>query len=85
MLFLIVLVHFMVCAVRMFKKPTLRDPVLVEGLPGIGFVANIAALHLIQELKAERFAEIHASSFQDFAVTTEDGKPRFPLNELLLV
>lgn len=66
----------------MFKKPTLRDPVLVEGLPGIGFVANIAALHLIQELKAERFAEIHASSFQDFAVTTEDGKPRFPLNEL---
>jgi len=72
----------MVCVIRTFKKPKLDDPVLIEGLPGIGFVANIAALHLIQELKAERFAEIHSSSFQDFAISTDDGKPRFPLNEL---
>jgi uncharacterized protein (TIGR00162 family) len=56
--------------------------VLIEGLPGIGFVANIAALHLIRELKAQRFAEIHSSSFQDIAVTAEDGKTRSPTNEL---
>jgi hypothetical protein len=56
--------------------------VLIEGLPGIGFVANIAALHLIRELQAKRFAEIHSSAFQDLAVTTEGGGTRSPINEL---
>lgn len=72
----------MVCLVSLREKPTLRDPVLVEGLPGIGFVANIAALHLIRELKANLFAEIRCSSFQDFAVTSEKGEMRYPINEL---
>jgi len=72
----------MVCAARIYEKPRLNEPVLIEGLPGIGFVANIAALHLIQELKTKLFAEIHSSSFQDFAITTEDGKARSPVSEL---
>ncbi len=72
----------MVCLVEMFEKPKLRNPVLIEGLPGIGFVANIATLHLIHELRAERFAEIHSSAFQDLAVTTEEGRTLSPLNEL---
>ena len=72
----------MVCVVEVFEKPKLRDPVLIEGLPGIGFVANIAGLHLIHELKAERFAEIHSSAFQDLAVTVENGRTRSPVNEL---
>ena len=72
----------MVCNVFLREKPKLRDPVLIEGLPGIGFVANIAALHLIRELKASLFAEIHCSSFQDFAVTAEKGQARYPNNEL---
>lgn len=72
----------MVCTVQVYEKPVLRDPILIEGLPGIGFVANIASLHLIQELKAKLFAEIRSSSFQDFAMTAGDGKARFPTNEL---
>jgi len=72
----------MVCGVQVYEKPALTDPVLIEGLPGIGFVANIAALHLIQELKAKLFAEIHSSFFQDLAVTAENGKSHFPINEL---
>jgi uncharacterized protein (TIGR00162 family) len=72
----------MVCEVELHKTPKLRAPVLIEGLPGIGFVANIAALHLIQELKAKLFAKIHSSSFQDFAITGEKGKARSPINEL---
>jgi uncharacterized protein (TIGR00162 family) len=72
----------MVCTVSLQKKPKLKNPVLIEGLPGIGFVANIAALHLIRELKANLFAEIHCSSFQDFAVTSDTGYPRYPTNEL---
>ncbi len=72
----------MVCKIEVYEKPELNDPVLIEGLPGIGFVANIAALHLINEMKAKRFAEIVSASFQDFAVTTEDGGASSPVNEL---
>jgi hypothetical protein len=72
----------MVCIVEVFEEPRLEKPVLIEGLPGIGFVANIAALHLIQELKAVRFAEIHSSAFQDLAITTAEGGTRSPVNEL---
>ena len=72
----------MVCKIEIYEKPNLNDPVLIEGLPGIGFVANIATLHLINELKAKRFAEIASASFQDFAVTTETGGASSPINEL---
>lgn len=72
----------MVCAIQIYEKPKLNDPVLIEGLPGIGFVANISALHLIHELDAKLFAEITSSSFQDLAVTTEKGGTRSPTNQL---
>ncbi len=72
----------MVCAVQIHEKPKLNDPVLIEGLPGIGFVANIAALHLIHELNAKLSAEITSSSFQDLAVTTEKGSTRSPITQL---
>jgi uncharacterized protein (TIGR00162 family) len=75
----------MVCTIEISEKPELNDPILIEGLPGIGFVANIAALHLINELKAKRFAQIVSASFQDFAVTTESGGARSPINELYYV
>ena len=75
----------MVCTVEIYEKPKLNDPILIEGLPGIGFVANIATLHLINELKAKRFAEIVSASFQDFAVTTESGGVRTPISELYYV
>jgi uncharacterized protein (TIGR00162 family) len=72
----------MVCTVEVYEKPKLNDPILIEGLPGIGFVANISALHLISELNAKRFAAIVSASFQDVAVTTETGGARSPINEL---
>lgn len=72
----------MVCTIEITEKPKLKDPVLIEGLPGIGFVANIATLHMIHELKATRFAEIHSSTFQDLTITTETGGTRSPTNEL---
>lgn len=75
----------MVCSIDVSEKPSLNNPILIEGLPGIGFVANIAALHLIKELKAKRFVQLFSSSFQDFAVTTGDGSALSPTNELYFV
>ncbi len=75
----------MVCSIEVTEKPQLNNPILIEGLPGIGFVASIAALHLIRELHAQKFAEIVSSSFQDFAILTETGRARSPKNELYYV
>ena len=66
----------------MIKRPKLKNPVLIEGLPGAGFVANIAALQLINELKAVKFAEIYSPAFQDVVVSVKGGKARSPTNEL---
>ena len=71
----------MVCKVHVYEKPVLNNPVLIEGLPGIGFVANITALHLIKELNAKLFAEIKSSAFQDLAMTTGNGQTYFPTNQ----
>jgi len=70
------------CLVQVREKPALNNPVLIEGLPGIGFVANIVTLHLIRELKAKRFAQVFSSSFQDLSATTSDGRALSPMNEL---
>lgn len=72
----------MVCKVHVYERPELSNPVLIEGLPGIGFVANISALHLIHELDAKLFADVVSSSFQDLAVTTEKGGTLSPGNQL---
>ena len=72
----------MVCQLKVYEKPTLNNPVLIEGLPGIGFIANITALHLIKELEAKLFAQIQSSAFQDLIMTTNNGKTYFPTNQL---
>ena len=75
----------MVVTSNITEKPQLNNPVLIEGLPGIGYVAGIASLHLINELKAKRFAQMISSSFHDFAVATQDGSVYSPINELYYV
>mgnify|MGYP003879232505 CR=1 FL=1 len=72
----------LVCLVKLLERPEMEKPILIEGLPGIGFVANIAAMHMIRELGGRRFALIKSSSFQDFAMTDKDGRLRSPINEL---
>ena len=72
----------MACLMKLLEMPDVKEPVLVEGLPGMGFVANIAAMHMIRELGGKKFAIITSSSFQDFALTVEGGGIRTPVNEL---
>jgi proteasome assembly chaperone (PAC2) family protein len=46
------------------EKPVLRDPVFVEGLPGVGNVGKLAAEHLVDQLKAVKFAELFSKYFR---------------------
>ncbi len=67
-------------------KPKLKDPVLIEGLPGIGFVGKISADYLLSTYDAERFAEIYSSRFIEAAyVEEETGLSKLPSNELYVI
>jgi len=58
------------------KEVSLKSPILIEGLPGIGLVGKLAAEHLIKELKAEKFADLYSPDFPPQVVIEEDSTIR---------
>lgn len=50
-----------------------KDPILIEGLPGVGNVARMAAEHLGEQLKAERFATIYSDCLPAAVFVDEDS------------
>jgi hypothetical protein len=63
------------------KKPVLNDPILIEGLPGIGNVGKLAVEHLIDSVKAKKFAEIHSKDFPPQVFINPDGTVKLVNNE----
>jgi len=45
------------------EKPKLKNPLFIEGLPGIGYVGRNVADFLVEELKAKKFAELYSHHF----------------------
>ena len=64
------------------KTPRLKNPVLIEGLPGIGNVGKLAVEHLIENLKAVKFAEIYSKDFPPQVFINLDGTIKLVNNEL---
>lgn len=62
-------------------KVNLQNPLLIEGVSGIGSIARIVATHIIKSLAAEKFGEISSPFFQDIAVSTPDGSVQSSLME----
>ncbi|PSP84316.1 3-isopropylmalate dehydratase [Halobacteriales archaeon QS_1_68_17] len=56
----------------------LDDPVLVEGLPGIGLVGKIAADHLVNALDMEYYASCHCEGLPRVAVYHADDPGTLP-------
>lgn len=48
-----------------------KNPVLIEGFPGIGLVGNIASQHLIEEMNMEYVGSIESRYFPSIAVLYE--------------
>jgi len=46
--------------IKYTEKPELKNPIFVEGLPGIGNVGKLAAEHLKDELDAKKFAYLYS-------------------------
>ncbi|MEM5766066.1 MAG: proteasome assembly chaperone family protein [Candidatus Aenigmatarchaeota archaeon] len=63
------------------ERPKLKDPIFIEGLPGIGNVGRIAAGYLVEELKAKKFAELFSSHFMPFVLLHENSSVHMLKNE----
>ena len=66
---------------KITQKPNLENPILIEGLPGIGYVGRIAAKHLVSELKAKKFAVLHSTYFQPQVIIKRSGMIHTMKNE----
>ena len=64
------------------EKPKLKNPIFIEGLPGIGHVGRIAAGFLVEELKAKKFAELISSHFMHYVLLHESSAVHMLKNEL---
>ncbi|MBX0321570.1 proteasome assembly chaperone family protein [Halomicroarcula sp. F13] len=49
--------------IEVLADPDLEDPVLVEGLPGVGHVGKLAAEHLLEELDSELVRRVYSTHF----------------------
>jgi uncharacterized protein (TIGR00162 family) len=63
------------------KKPKLKEPVLIEGLPGIGNVGKLAVEHLVDKTGAKKFAELHCKDFPPQVFINTDGTIELVNNE----
>lgn len=59
--------------VKALEKVRLKNPILVEGLPGIGNVGRVAAGYLVTELKMKKFAEVYSPHFLPLVILHEDA------------
>ncbi len=58
---------------REISRPTLDNPVFIQGLPGFGNVGRIAAHLLIKFCEAKPFAELYSPYFPDYVSVTSKG------------
>ena len=63
---------------RFAKIPNLKNPILVEGLPGIGSVGKIAIDYMIDKLKPTLLYKIHSHEFPHTVYLTEKSFVELP-------
>jgi len=68
--------------VEIIDMPKLKNPSLICGLPGSGYVGKLAVDHIIDELKGIPFANIFSSSFPPQVLIQPDGTADLMKNTL---
>jgi hypothetical protein len=64
------------------KDVDLTDPIMIEGLPGVGHVGKLVADHMVEELHAEKIIEIYSPHFPPQVMVKEDGTIKQVKNEI---
>lgn len=65
-----------------YEEPELKEPILIEGLPGVGNVGKLAAEHLLDQIDAVKFADIYSKHFPPQVVVDDMGIIKLVNNEL---
>lgn len=65
-----------------YEEPKLNEPILIEGLPGVGNVGKLAAEHLLDQIDAVKFADIYSKHFPPQVVVDDEGVIKLVNNEL---
>jgi len=64
--------------IKELAKIKAKNPILIEGLPGIGNVGKVAIDFMIDSLNAKKFLEIYSSSFPNSVFINEDNLITLP-------
>ena len=62
--------------IKEFTQIEANNPILVEGLPGLGLVGKIAIRYLIKKLNAKKFAHLYSPHFPYFVLVNKKGSVR---------
>ena len=62
--------------IKELRKVDLENPVLIEGMPGLGLVGKIAVRYLAKGLKAEKLAYVYSPHFPYFVLVSKKGNVR---------
>lgn len=62
--------------IKELKQIEPNNPVMIEGLPGLGLVGKIAIRYLIKKLNAKKFAHLYSPHFPYFVLVNKKGNVR---------
>ena len=62
--------------IKQFTEIQPNNPVLIEGLPGLGLVGKIALRYMIKQLKAKKVAYLYSPHFPYFVLVNKKGNVR---------
>jgi uncharacterized protein (TIGR00162 family) len=62
--------------IKEFAQIHPNNPVLIEGLPGLGLVGKIALRYLVKQLKAKKIAYLYSPHFPYFVLVNKKGNVR---------
>lgn len=58
--------------------PALEDPVLIEGLPGVGLVGKLAVDHLVEEIDGQPVRRVYSEHFPPAVSVDDEGVASLP-------
>jgi len=68
--------------IKKFSDPKLKNPILIEGLPGMGNVGKIVIDYIIENLDAKKICEIHSDKFPNSVFVNEKNLIELPKIQL---
>ena len=60
----------------------LKNPIMVEGFPGLGMVGSIATTYLVKQLKAKKMATLYSPHFPYHVLVNKQGSARLLHGEI---